>query len=102
MLYQFAERIASAETSQEEILAELESIEEEAFHELEHNAQELELTEQFNDAGESAESSLDIITSYLGGTREDWQRENFDGPETYFRNNEIIYADNQSLTKEII
>ncbi|MBI2506928.1 MAG: hypothetical protein HYW00_02215, partial [Candidatus Colwellbacteria bacterium] len=92
MAYPSREEIFFAET-EEELLGGLELGE--------YDIEEWELEERSEDTGVRAESGLDLIIERLGGTPEDWQYENFSGPETYFRNNEIIYADNRSLTKEI-
>lgn len=73
---------------------------------------EISGTEQVENSLESAEpspeeeagkevSALGLVVERLGGTAEDWKEENIEGPETFFRDGEVFYADGRSLTAEI-
>lgn len=51
---------------------------------------------------ENAEpDGLALVMERFGGEAEDWQKEDFAGPETYFLDGEIFYADGRSLTEEV-
>ncbi len=61
-------------------------------------------TEEFLDKENepaAAPEGLALVLTRFGGTAEDWQKEEFAGPETYFRDGEMFYADGRSLTEEI-